>query len=107
MTTPVNLTSRKFRTKTEAKDEFKKILNSYKDGDALSSADAGLVIELIETYYHSPAEKIGVGVKSVFRNLAPEDVDPTRSTSCFWIEHSDGTKVNFGADKCINKIRKE
>lgn len=107
MTTPVNLPSKQWKTKTQARTAFQAILNSYKNGETLSEADSKLVIELIQTYYHTPVNKLGNnGVERVYRDLAPEDVDPTRSTSCFWIEQADGTIINFGADKCLNNIPK-
>lgn len=107
MTTPVNLPTKQWKTKKDARTYFQEMLNSYKDGQNLSQDDANLVIELVQTYYHTPVDKLGTsGITRVFRDMSPEEVDPTRSTSCFWIERTDGTSVNFGADKCLNKIPK-
>lgn len=106
MTTPVILPSKQFTKKTDARTFFKEILHSYQPDVDLSDEHKQLVIELIQTYYHTPTDKIGVGVERVFVNKSPKEEDPTQSTSCFYIERTDGTTINFGHDKCLKNISK-
>jgi hypothetical protein len=95
MTKPVNLPSKSFRTQSEAKDYFTKLLNSYELGSTLSTEDSVLIFELLQRHPEAE-EKIGVGVRSFFINHAPDH--PTR---CFYIRRLDGSTTEFAIGSCI------
>ncbi len=84
-----------FNYKKDALLHFKNILNSYKFGEILNSADYEDVLSLLKTHKKAK-EKIGSGVKEF-------KVDEIRyKTKCFYIIRNDSTSDIFSYTKCIN-----
>jgi hypothetical protein len=82
--------ARVFPSKSAAKAEFRRILNSYPENQPLTGEDDVLVRLLLEDGYHPEAdEKVGAGIASL-------TVRRTRhSTKCFWIHRVDGSVADF------------
>lgn len=84
-----------FKYKKDALLYFKNILNSYKFGEILNSADYEDVLSLLKTHKKAK-EKIGSGVKEF-------KVDEIRyKTKCFYIIRDDSMPDVFSYTKCIN-----
>ncbi len=94
---PVNLPSKQFVKKGDAKEFFKAMLNRYQDGDEVDSDDSKLLQELLTAYHPDAAEKIGSGIARFVKDLAPEG-----TTSCFYVERIDGEKEDFSVYWCID-----
>jgi hypothetical protein len=91
---PVDLGFRTFKTKSEAGDHFKAILNAYDPGDTLSDAHAAEVEALLAR--HSEYEdKVGEGIRSFGVRAA------LYGTRCFEIRRVDGTATDFSYGNCI------
>ncbi len=92
----VNLPSKCFKSKTEATEYFRKMLNRYNDGEDLNQEDDAILFELLQRHPEAE-EKIGIGIKIFYR-----DKSPIHPTSCFHIERIDGTTTDFSFHSCIS-----
>lgn len=85
----------RFKYKKDALSHFRKILNSYENGQALNQEDFEQVFSLLKLHRNA-TEKIGCGVKSL-------KVDSVRhNTKCFKIFRVDSTSDIFSYTKCVN-----
>jgi len=94
---PINLPSVSFKSKKDATDFFRKMLNCYQDGDELTPEDDTVLFELLQLHPEA-FDKIGVGVKRFYRRRSPN-----HPTSCFHIERTDGSTTDFSYVSCISK----
>jgi hypothetical protein len=85
--------SQSFNSKKEASRFFSEMLGRYRDGEEVSESDSSLLIGALKRRPDSQ-QKIGVGVKRFFRV-------PNGPTSCFWIEHNDGSTIDFSFKKML------
>ena len=92
----INLVSKSFASKTSAIEFFKQMLGRYPDLGTLCDDDQLLLVELVTAYHPDAAEKIGVGVKRVYKDIAPEGL-----TSCFYLERIDNTTTDVSYRWCI------
>lgn len=95
----ISLSTRVFDKAGDATDFFKRMLNRYKIGDRVSSADAADLSALLERH-DERVEKIGEGVAGFEVNVPPDDV-PQFSKRCFWVVRSDGSKIDFSIGHCL------
>lgn len=93
---PVILPSITFKSKSDAKVFFSKMLNRYKDGDELSDTDDLFLFELLQRHPEAD-EKIGVGIKKFYR-----DRSHSYPTSCFHLKRHDGSNTDFSVPSCIS-----
>ena len=84
-----------FKTKKDALNHFKHILNSYKIGDKINNNDFNDVCELLKNHEKSK-DKIGVGIKEI------EIIEVRYNTRCFNLIRNDSTSDIFSYTKCIN-----
>lgn len=93
----INLPHRNFSTKSEATQFFKEMLDSYNDGEIVSSMDDdNILFDLIQRH-PEVNEKIGIGIRHFYR-----DRSPTHPTSCFHIKRTDESTTDFSIKTCIN-----
>lgn len=85
-----------FKTKKEALEYFKKILNSYKSGGKLNSNDFNDVCELLSIHVKSN-EMIGTGIKEI-----EITEDPKYKSKCFNLIRIDLSTSIFSYINCIN-----
>ena len=93
---PIILQHRQFSSKKDATEFFKNMLDSYNDGDIISSVDDdNLLFDLIQR--HPEVEtKIGVGIENFYRVKSQN-----HPTSCFHIKRTDGSTTDFSYSSCI------
>lgn len=84
-----------FRTKKEAIEHFRKVLNSYQCGQVLSCTDRDDVVALLQLHENSK-EKIGTGIK----DIKVEEIKYGKK--CFHIIRTDSSIDHFSYLKCIN-----
>ncbi len=84
-----------FKYKKDALSHFRRILNSYENGQELTQDDFDEVYALLQLHRNAN-EKMGCGVKS----LKVESV--RHNTKCFKIVRTDSTSDIFSYTKCIN-----
>lgn len=71
----------------------------YGVGQTISdSDDIAFLLDLVAAHIHSD-DKSGVGVARFYSDYAPQ-----HSTTCFWLERTDGSKTDFGVPACIKRI---
>ena len=80
------------------KNETKKILSKYKDGEKVDNDDKNFLLDLL-TYHHNYKEKIkNMDYIIVDRN------EKYKFSRCFFIVDKDGNKADFSTKKCIESI---
>ena len=80
------------------KNETKKILNKYKDGEKVDNDDKNFLMDLLK-YHHNYEEKI--------KNMDYIIVDKNEKfkfSRCFFIVDKEGNKNDFSIKKCIENI---
>lgn len=88
---------RDFRTKTDARNEIRRILNAVQLGDPVAGDDGKLIADLLYDGRHPETlEKIGSGIKRIEVRAA------SHGTRCFWIVRTDGTEVDFSFVTAMN-----
>ncbi|MCX6953056.1 MAG: DCL family protein [Verrucomicrobia bacterium] len=94
---PFNIGNRRFRTKSSALEELRRILNGAPIGEPITGDDGSLVADLLYDGRHpEAAEKIGVGVDYI-------EVRPASyHTRCFWIVRTDGSEADFSMMTAMN-----
>jgi hypothetical protein len=71
----------------------------YGVGQPISDLDdITFLLDLVAGHIHSD-DKSGVGVARFYSDYAPE-----HTTTCFWLERTDGSKTDFGVPACIKKV---
>jgi hypothetical protein len=92
---PVDLGTRSFETRTDARAFFREMLNRYKPGDRVSEEDAKDLAALLDR--HPEREhKIGIGIDRF--EVARGDY----STQCFRVIRVDQTWANFSYPACVS-----
>lgn len=94
----VYLGHQKFRSVTEVRDYFGKLLKKAEVGTKLVNPESDLMKELIK--YHNKGEDKMKGFDHFEINYHPEHND----TKCFLIVRDDGSKEDFSYVKCVKKI---
>jgi len=84
-----------FKTKTEAIEFYKDILNSYSEGEELISVDFENVFNLLKHHPNSK-EKIGNGLEKIIVKNGEYKLN------CFHLVRLDGSIEDFSYRKCIN-----
>ena len=97
-TVPVTLNTRSFASKGDATLFFRAMLNRYRPGDRVSSADAKDLAALLKLHTEH-AQKVGAGIDH-FEVMAAD-----HGTQCFRILRSDGTSDDFSYIHCITPKR--
>lgn len=93
----INLPHKNFSTKSEATQFFREMLDSYNDGEIVSSIDDdNILFDLIQRHPEAE-EKIGIGISHFYR-----DRSPNHPTSCFHIRRADESTTDFSIKTCIN-----
>jgi hypothetical protein len=85
---PIVINERSFRTQAETIEFFKEMLNRYRNGQDVVGEDNDMLLALLERHPEAD-KKIGCGVKRLYKDRTE------MSTSCFWVERTDGTKTDF------------
>lgn len=71
----------------------------YGLGQTVSAIDdVAFLLDLVAGHVHSD-DKSGVGIARFYSDYAPH-----HSTTCFWLERTDGSKTDFGVPSCIKKV---
>ena len=110
MAKPVVLANgRSWKTQLEAKAHFKKILGRHANGQQITDPeDHGDLMALLTKYDKASTSatqtKAGCGVRSFFKD---KDLDHPGSTSCFFVERIDGTKVDFSFHRAVETASKQ
>lgn len=94
---PVNLPSKQFATKKQAREFFTEMLHRYEDEMIVNEADYKFLIELLSLHPEAN-EKIGIGVRRFYRRISEE------GTPCFYLERTDGTNDDFSFHWIIDSI---
>jgi len=84
---PVILPNKNFKTKNEAKNFFKEMLNRYQDKQELTLEDDAILFERLQQHPEA-SDKIGAGIKRFYR-----DRSSNHPTSSFHIERTDGSTL--------------
>ena len=80
------------------KNETKKILSKYKDGEKVDNDDKNFLLDLLK-YHHNYEEKIkNMDYIIVDRN------EKYKFSRCFFIVDKDGNKADFSTKKCVESI---
>lgn len=82
----------------EATVFFRKMLNRYRVGDRVNSADASDLHALLDRH-DERVDKVGVGIDYFCVGSAPAPY----SGKCFWIVRTDGSKVDISYVHCLEK----
>ena len=91
---PVEIGRHKFERKADALTFMKEMLNRYRPGDVVDTADAEFLIIALKR--HPEAEsKIGIGPKRF------EVRSADYGTQCFWIIRVDGSEERFSYKSCV------
>jgi hypothetical protein len=88
---------RDFRTKVDARNEIRRILNSVQLGDTVTGDDSSLIADLLYDGRHPETlEKIGSGIERIEVRAA------SHGTRCFWIVRTDGSEIDFSFITAMN-----
>jgi Protein of unknown function (DUF3223) len=91
---PLRIGEKSFKTQTEAATFIKELLNSQPLKQPIAEPHHSFLLALLSRHPRA-GEKIGVGVKHF-------TVEPAaHGTHCFYITRVDGTRDDFGTDKCV------
>jgi hypothetical protein len=93
---PVELVTRTFRTQGEAKEYFSAMLARYEPGEVVSEEDAKDLKSLLDRH-NEREKKVGTGVDHF------EVMSADFNSQCFCVIRSDGTKVDFSYQRCIDR----
>ena len=95
MAIKIKIGSMVFDTKTKAINYYKDIFHRYSDRQNIEGKDYNDLLTLVKKHPNSK-DKIGSGIRRIYRDKTKH------GASCFWIERTDGTKVDFSFLKCID-----
>lgn len=93
------INERTFLTQAATIEFFKEMLNRHRNGMDITGEDNDMLLALLERHPEA-AKKIGCGVKRLYKDRT------ALSTSCFWLERTDGTKTDFSYLSAIKAKRK-
>jgi hypothetical protein len=85
-----------FRTKQAVTEAIKGMLAGYPVGSIVRPNDEAVLLDLLQHHPHAH-EKIGVGIKRL-RIQEPPGYPGQR---CFWIERTDGSRIDFSYRQCL------
>ena len=91
---PLEISTRRFESRDEARKFFQEILYRYKIGERVSEADAADLAGLIQRHPEY-AEKVGRGID----HFAIQSAD--HGTRCFRVVRTDGTWARFSFKTCL------
>jgi hypothetical protein len=94
---PIRTDTRSFATQSAATEFFRLMLNRYRVGDRVTIADAQELAALLKRH-NEYAEKLGVGIDHFTVIVAPDF-----KTHCFEIVRTDGSRVDFSYQRCIDQ----
>ena len=94
---PIRTDTRTFATQSAAMEFFRLMLNRYPVGDRVTIADAQDLAALLKRH-NEYAEKLGVGIDHFTVMVAPGF-----KTNCFEIVRTDGSRIDFSYQRCIDK----
>ena len=83
------------------KNEIKKILNKYKDGEKVDNDDKNFLMDLLKYHYNYEEKIKNMDYIIVDRN------EKYKFSRCFFIVNKDGNKTDFSTKKCIENIIEE
>jgi hypothetical protein len=95
MRKPIQIGEYTFKTKSEAIEFYKDILNSYQEGDELNNSDFESVFNLIKNHPDSD-RKIGCGIEKIVVENGGYNYN------CFHLIRQDSSKEDFSYRKCIS-----
>lgn len=93
---PVSLETREFANQSLAKDYFKAMLNRYRPGDYVSGKDSADLASLLMRH-NEYEEKLGSGIDHF------EVMHADYGTQCFCIVRTDGSRIDFSYQRCIDR----
>ena len=85
-----------FRTKQAVTEAIKTMLASYSVGAIMRPEDEAVMLDLLQHHPHAQ-EKIGVGIK----RLRVQEPPGYPGQRCFWIERTDGSRIDFSYRQCL------
>jgi Protein of unknown function (DUF3223) len=94
---PIEIDTRSFTSQQQAMEFFRLMLNRYRVGDRVTSADARDLAALLKRH-NEYSEKLGAGVDYFTVMVAPGF-----NTNCFEIVRTDGSRVDFSYQRCVDK----
>jgi hypothetical protein len=94
MRKPIQIGECTFKTKSEAIEFYKDILNSYQKGEELNNSDFESVFNLIKNHPESD-RKIGCGIEKIVVENGGYNYN------CFHLVRQDSSKEDFSYRKCI------
>jgi hypothetical protein len=95
MRKPIQIGEYSFKTKTEAIEFYKEIINSYQEGDELNNSDFEMVVNLLKNHPDSE-RKIGCGIEKIVIENGGYNYN------CFHLVRQDSSKEDFSYRKCIS-----
>jgi len=94
----LSIGGRTFDTKTHARIYCKLLLAHYADGETVGPKEHISFLTALLKRHPDATEKIGSGIKRLYRAKAPA---PNYGTSCFWVERTDGSVIDFSMAHCF------
>lgn len=95
---PINLTTQKFARVGDAGTFYSAMLNGYPIGERVSDDDA-VHLDALLLRHDEETEKRGAGIAHFSVDPAPDYPDQR----CFWITRTDGSKIDFSYQHCLEK----
>lgn len=96
--TGIYINDKKFKSLSEMKGVYGKILSIYKNEEILNEEDEELIKGLLS--YHPKFNEKMSNFKCFETGMHPD----FKETKCFFIVRQDGTKEDFSYVKCIREI---
>lgn len=93
-TIPIDIGHLSFKSKKDALNFLKEILNTYSVGDEVN-VEHEKILKMALEKHPSREIKIGAGIEKFVVDFGDF------RTKCFWIVRVDGTKVNFSYKACL------
>lgn len=82
----------------DARIFFSEMLQRYSPGDRVSDEDAAHLTALLRRH-DEEAEKVGSGIAHISVGPAPDYFNQR----CFWITRTDGSRIDFSYQHCLEK----
>jgi hypothetical protein len=96
MRKPIQIGEYSFKTKTEAIEFYKEILNSYQEGDELNDSDFEMVFNLLKNHPDSE-RKIGCGIEKIVVENGGYNYN------CFHLVRQDSSKKIFHTENVFQE----
>ena len=82
----------------DARIFFSEMLQGYSMGDRVSDEDASHLAALLRRH-DEEADKIGTGIAHISVGPAPDYINQR----CFWLTRTDGSRIDFSYQHCLEK----